>query len=105
MASSTTTPIFPAIAQLCYGNACPRCGKCTDWYYDGNIKDDMERCERGESKDINDAKHWHRRPNGACRHSHPYYVRFDGNNGFYFWCFDHYGPYFTDKRPLCLCGC
>ncbi|CAF4780609.1 unnamed protein product, partial [Rotaria sp. Silwood2] len=47
----------------CRGNACPRCGKCFDWYYDGDIDLDDERFSRDECYDICDENRWHRRPN------------------------------------------
>ncbi|CAF3011150.1 unnamed protein product [Rotaria sp. Silwood2] len=48
----------------CRGNVCSRCGKCFDWYYDGDIDLDDERFSRGECYDICDENRWHRRPNG-----------------------------------------
>ena len=52
------------IRPLCYGNACPRCGKCYDWHYDGDIDRDYDRYCRSESYDVLHPKRWHRRPNG-----------------------------------------
>ncbi|CAF1265412.1 unnamed protein product [Adineta steineri] len=65
MASSITKPINAA-EIFCRSNAYPRCGKCTDWRYDGDFKHDIVRYERRESKDINDEKRWHRHPNATC---------------------------------------
>jgi hypothetical protein len=48
----------------CHGNACPHCGKCFDWRYDGDVDRDNERYNRGGSYEILDNKRWHRRPNG-----------------------------------------
>ena len=48
----------------CHGNACPRCGKCLDWCYDGDVTLDYERYRCKESYEILDKKRWHRRPNG-----------------------------------------
>jgi hypothetical protein len=59
---------------LCRGNACPHCGKCFDWYYDGTIDGDYERFKHRESHDIYNAKRWHRRPNGpsvTCSYFYP----------------------------------
>ncbi|CAF1357539.1 unnamed protein product [Rotaria sordida] len=63
--SAASNNSLPALAKaLCRGNACPNCGKCCDWYYDGNIDRDNERFHRGESSDICEYTRWHRRPNG-----------------------------------------
>ena len=48
----------------CHGNACPCCGKCLDWRYDGDVDRDYECYRRDESNDIFDPKRWHRRPDG-----------------------------------------
>jgi hypothetical protein len=61
---------------LCHGNACPRCGKCLDWRYDGDFDLDYERFIRRESNEILDKKRWHRRPNGpivTCSYFHLYH--------------------------------
>ncbi|CAF1351944.1 unnamed protein product, partial [Rotaria sordida] len=61
-------------AVTCNGNPCSNCGKCREWYYDGNIDRDNERFERGESYDIVDRNRWHRRPNGTCRYFYFHHV-------------------------------
>ncbi|CAF0985632.1 unnamed protein product [Adineta steineri] len=48
----------------CYGNACPQCGKCLDWRYDGDFERDYESFNRGESRAILIRERWQRRPNG-----------------------------------------
>ncbi|CAF1526715.1 unnamed protein product [Adineta steineri] len=50
----------------CGGNPCPRCGKCADWTYDGDLKGAMEHWMHGESDEITDQKRWHRHPNATC---------------------------------------
>jgi hypothetical protein len=50
----------------CGGNPCPRCGKCTDWTYDGDLKGAMEHWMRDESDEITDQKRWHRHPGATC---------------------------------------
>ncbi len=51
----------------CYGNACPRCRKCRDWYYAGNIKQDHQRWKRDYScREIVDKSRWHSRPGATC---------------------------------------
>ncbi|CAF1319660.1 unnamed protein product [Adineta ricciae] len=62
---------------LCHGNACSCCGKCCDWYYDGDIDRDYERHCRDECHDIYNEDRWHRRPDGpsvTCSYFYHYHV-------------------------------
>ena len=61
---TASSVIGKAEPTQCRGNACDRCGKCYDWYYDGNIDRDYERFSRGESSEILNCERWHRRPDG-----------------------------------------
>jgi hypothetical protein len=57
----------PKKLKDCNGNACPRCGKCRDYYYDGNIRLDYQRWTRDYScREIIDKSRWHSRPNATC---------------------------------------
>ena len=40
---TASSVIGKAEPTQCRGNACDRCGKCCDWYYDGDIDRDYER--------------------------------------------------------------
>jgi len=55
------------IVDECGGNACPNCGKCHDWIYDGDIEKDFE-CWKNNQKDdrIWNSKNWSLRKGATC---------------------------------------
>ncbi|UJR12531.1 hypothetical protein I4U23_016706 [Adineta vaga] len=58
--------VKPKKIKRCGGNACSKCGKCTDWHYTGDIAYDYDRYQHKESYDICNPQRWLRSPNATC---------------------------------------
>ena len=59
-------PVRNKVKQ-CGGTACPRCRKCMDWSYDGDLSGDYKRLQLDNKGDkILDEKYWHRSPDATC---------------------------------------
>ncbi|CAF1358718.1 unnamed protein product [Adineta steineri] len=52
--------------KRCGGNACPDCGKCTDWKYNGDIHLDHLLHKHNESHALLNPQRWTRSPNATC---------------------------------------
>lgn len=66
----------------CGGNACPRCGKCMDWWYKGDLDRDYKNYERDNKCDkILNENSWDRYRHATCSYS-------QGNS-------HHYGAFFS----------
>ena len=83
-------------AAQCGGNACPRCNKCIDWSYNGNLHDDYKRYQRDSTCDrITHKDNWFRDPSGTCT----YYM-----GGSHVYCrYDSYHCHYAFKSYLCEC--
>ncbi|CAF1480385.1 unnamed protein product [Rotaria sp. Silwood1] len=66
-AAASVPPPTQKKDEGCGGNACPKCGKCRDWYYDRNIDRDLQRWKCDSNCDeIFDENNWHRRSGATC---------------------------------------
>jgi hypothetical protein len=54
--------------EYCGGNACHHCGRCCDWYYDGDFKHDLDLYIHNKSFGILNKNHWHLRHRARCHH-------------------------------------
>ncbi|CAF3583699.1 unnamed protein product [Rotaria sp. Silwood1] len=52
----------------CGGHACSQCGKCCDWYYDGDPEADWQSYKMNINCNIRDSSRWYRRDGSTCHH-------------------------------------
>lgn len=108
MASSTQNKV-----TFCDGNACSHCGRCCDWYYDGDFNRDLESYKRNKCHDLFDAKRRHCRSGASCRYLGIIIKHFDlghfNNYGRFSGDCDccggqGFGVHFDDIHPFVLSG-
>jgi hypothetical protein len=87
-------PVQNKVKQ-CGGNACPRCGKCIDWSYDGDLDRDYTLYQRdNKCNGILHKDRWERGKYATCRY-HSYHSH----------SFFYYDPYHYDYGYYSVCQC
>ncbi|CAF2818954.1 unnamed protein product [Rotaria sp. Silwood2] len=82
----------------CGGRACPKCYKCSDWYYDAANHNDCDPDPRVYAHHlgplVGSLYRWHRHSDATCGYrSYPHYVYYGA----------YHGVHLCDlKKPCCL---
>ncbi|CAF1386713.1 unnamed protein product [Adineta steineri] len=70
--SDISLPSLQKKVKRCGGNACLECGKCNDWYYDGDMNYDYELLKRRHCRNILQRKRWsYTNEEASCRRNLP----------------------------------